>query len=98
MPATIKGIYQNGRITLLEKLPRTSISGVYIRFVKLPVAKITKQTKQKKIFKTPYGIFDSDKFKKAVKDTFGAIPDLPDGVKYENQMRKKSNWERNYDW
>lgn len=94
MPTTIKGLYENGKIRLLEKPPkRIGKIGVYIQFVQIPSfvskPKSTGSNKNK---------FDLEKFKKVVKETFGAVPDLPDGISYEDKMREKSNWERGHDW
>ena len=92
MPITIKGIYENGKIELLEKPPRIFKGVVYIQFVKFPLA----AGKNRKAAKSPK--FDLKKFKKTASKTFGAVPNLPSGIEYENDMRKKSDWERKYGW
>ena len=92
MTKIIKGIYENGKINLLEKPPKNlGKIGVYVKFVQIPFPK----TEKKSINSNK---FDPKKFKKALKDSFGAIPDLPSGIVYENRIRKKSEWERKYDW
>lgn len=91
MTKTIKGIYKNGKITLLQKPPKVSKTEVYVKFTQIPFSKTERKS-------STNNKFDPKKFKKALKDTFGAIPDLPSGIVYENRLRKKSEWERKYDW
>lgn len=85
----IKGIYKNGKITLLEQPPKIREANVYINFVIQPSIKPRKNTT---------GQFDLNRFRNALKYSFGSIPKLPDGMEYENNLRKKKEWPKKYEW
>lgn len=87
MPTTIKGIYENGKIRLLEKPPKNlGTFEVYIQFSQFP--SIPKESVEVKPIESKK--FDSKKFHEALKNAQGVFT-----LKDEMNIRKsRLEWDK----